>query len=59
MKSNHIKDVISLGELIVKYKNWKFNIGTMLLGRILIFWGNYSAAMYFQLLYIFERLVFH
>ena len=45
MKSNHIKDVISLGELIVKYKNWKFNIG------ILIFLGDYSAAMYFQLLY--------
>ena len=40
MKSNHIKDVISLGELIVKYKNWKFNIGTMLLGRILIFWED-------------------
>ena len=51
MKSNHIKDVISLDELIVKYKNWKFNIGTMLLGRILIFWGDYS--------HIFERLVFH
>ena len=51
MKSNHIKDVISLGELIVKYKNWKFNIGTMLSGRNLIFLGDYSAAMYSQLLY--------